>query len=172
MNKLLVLVCISLLASVQSQAQYRKMIHQTFDTDSVDQVVLQLVGDLTIETWPGNMIMTETTINIFDASSALIKHMMEAGRYAAESEQPDESLILTISSKDKEREEIKVRRKVGGKIEERTVYELVDIHVFIPEDFSFMNKEKTHWERIPEILDEGDAARLHKKEQQPKVSVP
>lgn len=158
--------------SLQTQAQYRKILHQTFEVDSVDQIVIQLIGDLTIETWPGNMVMTESTINIFDASSALVSHMMKTGRYEAQSERPEESLILTISSKDKEREEIKVRRKVGDKIEERTVYELVDVHVFVPEDFVFMNEEKTSWERKPEILDEGEAARLQNKAKQPKVSIP
>lgn len=154
MNKLVILLLFNLCVGVQSHAQYRKVIHQTFEIDSIDQVILDLVGDLQIDTWPGNIIMTETTINIFDASSGLIDHMMKAGRYESISERPNESMILTISSKDKDRKSIKVRRRVNGKLVERTVYELVDVRIFIPEDFAFMNEEHTHWERKPEIEDE------------------
>lgn len=154
MNKLIVLLLFSLCFGVQSQAQYRKVVHQTFETDSIDQIVLQLVGDLTIDTWPGNIIMTETTVNIFDASSGLVKHMMEAGRYESLSARPNESMILTIASKDQDRKDIKVRRKVDGELVERKVFELVDVRVFIPEEFAFMNEERTHWERKPDIEDE------------------
>ncbi len=162
MNKLVVLLFFSLFLGVQSHGQYRKVVHQTFETDSVDQIVIQLVGDLVIESWPGNIIMTETTVNIFDASSGLVKHMMKAGRYESISERPNESMILTITSKDQDRRDIKVRRKVGGELVERKVFELVDVRVFIPEDFTFMNEEKTHWERKPEIEDETEAEQLQK----------
>ena len=45
-----------------ASAQLTKVLHQTFEIDSVENVSISVVGEYEIEKWAGNNILTETKI--------------------------------------------------------------------------------------------------------------
>lgn len=156
--------------------QYRRVFHKTYEvSDSVDMISFDLAGDIVYETWSGNVIMTETAVELMDASPSIFDHFEKIGRYdilvvtsdtVEVANNPTDSLLyeeavamydssqvqqpkmeLELFSKDKIRESIQLRRNVDGNIVERTVQEWVQVRVFIPEDFESQNEQKTQWLR-------------------------
>jgi len=109
-----------------AQAQYEKILHQTFLLEEVDLVALNIAGDVAIEKWAGNTILTETNVKIFDSSRGIINYFIKAGRYDIEQEEFGTKGIR-LTSKDNIRRPIKTQ--TGECREEITV------RVFVPEDF-------------------------------------
>jgi len=114
------LVCIAFAAMAQNQ----KYIHQTFELDTATSLVLDIHGDFVVEEWVGSSIMVETRASLYDASSDIFEHFLEAGRYEIESKLENGALML--SSKDKVRAPIKTSKGVCR--------EEVQVRIFIPED--------------------------------------
>ncbi len=174
----LLVVIGALFLQTELSAQYRRVFHETFEvSDSIDLISFDLAGDIAYETWSGNVIMTETAVELMDASTNIFDHFEKIGRYdilvlssdtdstktslnqtadslyAEAVAMYDSSLIqapqleLEVFSKDKIRESIQLRRNIDGKIVERTVQEWVQVRVFIPEVFESKNENNTAWQR-------------------------
>lgn len=113
-----------LFISMNAVAQHQKYIHQTFELDTATTLVLDLYGEFVIEKWVGSSVMIETKASLYDASEAVFEHFLEQGRYLTEVTL--EAGVLKLTSKDKERKEIKT--SAGPRREE------VQVRVFIPKN--------------------------------------
>ncbi|MEM9917849.1 MAG: hypothetical protein AAF990_07125 [Bacteroidota bacterium] len=126
MNKALLTLSFCLFLISSSFAQLSKTLHQNFPLEGFAELQVDVFGgQYEVEKWAGNTILTETVIEIFDASPAIFKHFLEAGRYELEGLADEKSFKLT--SKDMQRKPI--RSKNGE------CYEFVKIRLYIPEDF-------------------------------------
>ncbi len=129
--RFLFLLTVGLLSFQTINAQLSQVIHQTFDIDEATSISLNLVGEYEIEKWPGNTIMTETSVQIYDATPSILKHFISAGRYEILGESTDDSYGLT--AKDSERKAIQTRRG--------DCYEFIKMRVFVPEDFDVVDQK-------------------------------
>ena len=112
-----------------AQAQLTKVLHQTFEIDSVDKITLDLYGEFTVEKWAGNTILTETKIEIYDASPGIFKFFIEEkGRYDIIAE--IDGMTASIFSNDSERKTIK------NKQTDTECFELIKLKILVPEDFN------------------------------------
>jgi hypothetical protein len=124
--KILLTALFTFLAAAATFAQVEKTIHQTFDIGESKSIVLDLAGDYSIHPWAGNTLMTETKVELYDASPAIMNHVYEKEqRYKIESDTLGGTIKLI--SFDKKREAIRTR---SG-----TCTEIVHIKVFVPENF-------------------------------------
>ncbi len=130
--RLLITLAIGLLSFQTINAQLSQVIHQTFDIDEAASVSIDLVGEYEIEKWAGNTIMTETSIQIYDATPSILKYFVRTGRYEILGKDNDSS--YNLSAKDTERKTIKTKRG--------ECYEFVKIRVFVPEDFDIDNPKQ------------------------------
>jgi len=112
-----------------ANAQLTKMIHQTFETAEANRIELNLYGEYEIEKWAGNTIMTETSIELYEASNNILKHFTEAGRWDIEEDQSETSVKLT--SVDLERRTL--RTKAGE------CFEIIKMKIYVPEEFKIVN---------------------------------
>ncbi len=133
-QKILYTFCSLVLFCNLSYAQLEKTIHQTFDISSTDAVTFELVGDSTlIIPWAGNNILTETTIELYDASPSILKHFVEKeNRYVIEADTT--AGIFKLYNVDKERKPIRTR---SGECPE-----IVHIRVFVPENFELQDDKR------------------------------
>ncbi len=124
MKKWLIMMVASLAgASLWGQAQ--KTFHDTFQLDSVKTIQLDMYGETKVQAWPGNNIMIETRIKLYDASDVILGHFIDAGRYKVEAQ--EEGDVLRLVSLDKERKTIKTKRG--------ECFEEVNTIVYMPESF-------------------------------------
>ncbi|HFA51103.1 MAG TPA: hypothetical protein ENJ95_18985 [Bacteroidetes bacterium] len=117
-----------------SFSQLEKTIHQTFDVSQSNAISFDLVSDSTvIVPWAGNNVLTETKIELYDASPSILKHFIEKDqRYAIQADST--SGVFRLSSVKMKREPI--RTKNGE------CYENVQIRLFVPDDFELQGKNK------------------------------
>ena len=141
-NKMLVnriIATIALLFVVQlGFAQLQKTIHKTFQIDSAEVITLELYGEYQIETWAGDNILTETKIQVFNASKTILNFLLENGRYDIKMELLEKTLLL--QSKYQNRTPIKT--KVGES------KEVVNLRIFIPD--TFVASGNNRWIKIEE----------------------
>ena len=115
-----------LFLSHTASAQLEKTIHQVFEVGENQRISLNLAGEVTLVPWAGNTIMTETKVELHEASPSILKHFIEVEqRYAIESESSSDGLLLY--SHDQERKEIRTRTGICP--------EIVHVRVFIPDEF-------------------------------------
>ncbi len=120
-----IMVMVLGLMSLSLWSQSQKSFHDTFQLDSVKTIHLDLYGEPEVQAWPGNNIMIETKIKLYDASDVVLNHFVEAGRYKVEAlEEGDQ---LKLSSLDKERKSIKTTRG--------ECFEEVNTIVYMPNNF-------------------------------------
>ena len=82
MSQRLPILLILLLGGLNlASAQLTKTIHNSFEVDSLTQIDFNLDGEYTISYWEGNTILTETNIELYDASPNIFKHFIKMGRY-------------------------------------------------------------------------------------------
>lgn len=118
-------------------AQIQKTVHQSFDfPDTVRVISFHLAGDYVVETWPGNVVMSETRINLYNGSRGMLEYMLKNKRYELEGGVGRDS--LTIRSVVMERPDI---RTSDG----QQVTELLDIRIFIPKNF--VEEKEGYWRR-------------------------
>ena len=130
MKKAVTVILFAFLAVSSVQAQLEKILHQSFDLTSINNITLDLYGEYEIEKWAGNSILTETTVQVYDASIGIFKHFVENGRYGIEANLENE--LITLTSKDKERTAI--RTKKGE------CYEFIKVRIFVPDDFKIVDQ--------------------------------
>jgi hypothetical protein len=177
------LLSVFLLAQINVSAQYRQVIHKTFElTDSTMAIEFKISGEVTYQTWSGNVVMTETAIELLDASASIFTQFIKDGRYEILAATPSankapiapaDSLLyaearatydstqlkrlnntLSIFSKIQIRPTVKVTRSIEGNRVERPIQEWVQVKVFIPEEFEPKNEARTFWLRKPEEKEE------------------
>lgn len=120
-----------LFISISANAQLRKTVHQTFEVGEARNINLDVYGEYEIEAWPGNTIMSETKIELYDASPHILKFFMEEKeRYMFTLSGAGEASINLISN-DKERRSIQYRGQ--------ECFEQVKVKLYIPEDFEAVN---------------------------------
>lgn len=122
-----------------SSAQLAESIHQSFEMDDYNSVYINLKGEVEVETWAGNTVLTETKIKLYDASKGILDYFIKLGRY--EIETTNSSSRINLKSKDI------VRRPIRTKNGE--CYEEVKVRVFLPDDFEA--ETKTVWVRKKEV---------------------
>ena len=120
------LFSVLILLGQSANAQLSKVLHQTFEIDEVSTISLNLVGEYEIEKWAGNSILTETSIELYDAKPGIFEHFIKEGRYEIVSDINEGSAAL--SSKDSERKTIKTKRG--------DCYEFIKLKIFVPDDFN------------------------------------
>lgn len=124
MSKLIPLAMLMLFA-LTAEAQLQKILHQSFEIEEINSISLDLHGEYELEKWAGNTILTETSIQLYDANPNILKFLIKNGRYEIESDSEGETFKL--ESKDKQRRSIKTK--------EGECFEFVNLKIFIPEDF-------------------------------------
>ena len=116
-----------LLCTSLAQAQLEKTIHQTFFIEDFSSISVELVSDsMAIVPWAGNTILTETKVELYEASPSILAHFMEKEqRYAIEADTTGGAFQLY--SVNQERKPIRTR---FGECPE-----IVYIRVFVPDNF-------------------------------------
>jgi len=133
-QKLLLTLFTFLMCNTIAHAQLEKTIHQTFEIGNTDAVTFELISDTTlIVPWAGNNILTETKIELYDASPSILKHFVEKeSRYVIEADTTGGNFKLY--SDNKERKPIRTR---SGECPE-----IVQIRVFVPENFELQDNKR------------------------------
>ncbi|HHH50245.1 MAG TPA: hypothetical protein ENK52_04625 [Saprospiraceae bacterium] len=126
----IVIAC--LLFSGVGSAQVEKILHATFDVDTLEALSFDITGEYVIEKWAGNMILIETVVKLYDANSNVLKFFIKEGRYDLELKM--ENGISSLSSKNNRSHPIKTSK---GECVEETF-----IKVLIPENFKIENDKK------------------------------
>ena len=126
------------LSSSSLLAQLKHTQHQTFVLDSINQVRINLVDPFTVEVWAGNQVMTETQVQLYQASESVLKFFLKNERYTIV---PDSNSVasLVLQSKDTVRKPIKTK---FGEAEER-----ISVRIFVPKNFE--QKGDQLWARPP-----------------------
>jgi hypothetical protein len=113
-------------------AQTDKVLHQTFSTETTDEVALNIAGNYTVETWAGMDIMTETHISIQTKNRSILDSFIKEGRYEVEAKSAEKSLELF--SKKKNRGTISTSQGL--------IAEEVTITIYVPEEFDIIDNNK------------------------------
>lgn len=124
--KLFLTSVLTLLSITFTFAQLEKTIHQTFEAGEATEINLDLYGAFEIEFWAGNNILTETKIELHNASPSILNHFIEKEkRYEIEADTA--GTTLSLYSHDKKRETIRTRTG--------ECFEIARLKVFIPEKY-------------------------------------
>lgn len=139
MSKLIPLAMLMLFA-LTAEAQLQKILHQSFELDEIENITLDLHGEYEIEVWEGNTILTETSVQLYDANPNILKFLVKNGRYEIESN--GDGGTINLISKDKTRRAIKTK--------EGECFEFVNLKIFIPEDFNIVSNKSLQRTLDPE----------------------
>lgn len=131
-------------ATLVSNAQAKKIIHQTFMVEDYQQLNVDLYEEeYEVAFWQGNTVLTETQITLENGFKHLLDfHVDSLSRY--EIVESNEADVLTLSSFDKNRMTIAI--KYNGS--ELYPNEIVRIKIYIPNVFEesgqhiYIRKEK------------------------------
>ncbi len=126
-NKKIITFLPLLLCFLHLQAQLEKTIHQTFFIADASSITVELIGDsIAIVPWAGNTILTETKIELYDASPSILAHFTDKEkRYVIDADtSANQFRLFNIQQ---ERKPIRTRH---GECPE-----IVHIRVFVPENF-------------------------------------
>jgi len=119
--------------TLSAQAQFEKILHQTFDVEEYNQIDFDFAGEYEIEQWAGNVVLTETKVQLYDASRSIFDYYVnKAERYKIKSEDKGKSILIRNSQAEKK----SIRTKTGE------CYEIVKMRVFVPEDFTIASQTK------------------------------
>jgi hypothetical protein len=113
-----------------AQAQVKKILHQSFEIEGIDNVKLDFAGGYDIVAWAGNSILIETNIELYSASRDIYNHFKKEGRYDVAADTAIN--LINLRSVDKERKPIRTSKG--------ECFEIVRVRILIPEDFNIMNK--------------------------------
>jgi len=62
-------------------AQQQRTLHQTFEIEEVERINFNLYDEIEFEKWAGNTILTETKVEVHDATKGIFDHFVNGGRY-------------------------------------------------------------------------------------------
>lgn len=137
--KAILLLPAILLFSQISSAQLSKVLHQSFEIDSTLNINLNLFGDYEIHYWEGNTVLTETTVELSDASPNILKHFIKMGRY--QMEMNSNQTAVNFDHKDLVRKPIYTKNGQA--------WENIALKVYIPDVFSSMDDK--HFTKTEEL---------------------
>ena len=63
--------------SIGLQAQHEKILHSSFDIEDAASIQLNIYGEHTFEKWEGNTVLTETTVQLHDASPSVLNIILK-----------------------------------------------------------------------------------------------
>jgi len=115
---------------VSSHAQLSRTFHHSFEIDSIDQINLNLEGEYEINYWPGNTVLTETNVELYDASPNIFKHFIKIGRYNIEYQENGTS--GTVKHSQLQRKPIYTA--------DGQCWEVIKLKIFIPDNFESMGE--------------------------------
>lgn len=116
-----------LLAPPSARGQYVSSIHETIEADSASAITLDFVGEVEAFNWPGNTVLVETDVRMFNTTEGAFNFFVEEDeRYAVASELRGGT--LRIYNAKPERRPIKSRR---GLAEEE-----VKVRIHVPDRFA------------------------------------
>lgn len=138
LKSLSMLMLFLLSGSLSLSAQLKHTQHQTFQLDSINQVEIDLVDPFTVETWAGNQLMTETQVQLYQASESVLQFFLKNERYTIVTDSAATNM-MSLLSKDTERKRIRTK---FGECEER-----IAVRVFVPKNFE--QKSDKVWARPP-----------------------
>ena len=117
-----------------ANAQLTKMLHQTFEVDSVDRITISIVGEYEIVKWAGNNVLTETKVEIYDTTPGTFKYLIEEKkRYEIVAE--IDNMTASFFSFDSKRAPIK-KRDSDDEENYKESFELIKVKIFVPDDFN------------------------------------
>jgi len=130
-----------------TQGQVKKILHQSFELETYNDVKLDLFGEYEIVEWAGNSVLIETSIELYSASRDVYDFFKGEGRYDLEIDSTATGgQLIHLQSVDKERKPIKYR---GNEC-----FEIVRVRILIPEDFEIIDQNNlTRKEPIKEEED-------------------
>ncbi|HEB62533.1 MAG TPA: hypothetical protein ENI82_05210 [Bacteroidetes bacterium] len=135
-----------------ANAQVEKILHATFNIDTLETLSFDIAGEYHIEKWAGNMILAETVVKLYDANSHILDYFIKEGRYDLELKM--ENGITSLVSKNNRSHPIKTSK---GECFEETFIKLL-----IPEDFNIENdkkivRESKEEEEVPTTSTDGNS---------------
>lgn len=119
-------------------AQLKHIQHETFLLDTLDQVHINVVDPFVVEHWAGNRVMTETQVQLYQASENVLEFFRKQGRYNIQQDTSRKD-ALVLFSQDTERKPLRTKH---GDCEER-----IKVRIFLPENFT--KKSDRIWIRPP-----------------------
>lgn len=126
LQKLLVL-SLFLVSSTFASGQLEKVIHHTFDPTDFAEIEISLLEEYELLTWSGNQILTETYIELYSASTEILRFFIEEKkRY--EILVNTESGSMVLQSSDQVRQPILYRGTECS--------EFVKTKIYIPDSFT------------------------------------
>ena len=137
--KAILLLPAFLLFSQISSAQLSKVLHQSFEIDSTENIHLNLFGDYEVHYWEGNTVLTETTVELSDASPNILKHFIKMGRY--DTEMNSKQNAVHFDHKDLVRKPIYTKNGQA--------WENIALKVYVPDVFSSMDDK--HFTKTDEL---------------------
>ena len=91
---------------------------------------MDIYGDYELIPWAGDHILTETNIQLYEASEGILEHFLKIGRYEMVIDSTEGRFSLV--SKDKERRSVKTSKG--------ECYEFVNTKVFVPDAYGIVDK--------------------------------
>ncbi len=120
-------------ANTLLQAQSQRVLHQTFEVNGIEEIHLDLYGEVELIPWAGAQIMSETQVRLEGAPPHVLKFFIEEKeRYKIEGVLGPDYFVL--QSVDKTRPQIIYKSN--------ECYEEVKIRLFIPEEFEISEDGK------------------------------
>ncbi|MBP7821666.1 MAG: hypothetical protein KA010_02005 [Saprospiraceae bacterium] len=111
--------------SFNLQAQIEKTKHFVFNLDSISTIKINVSDEFVVDFWPGNTMLIETNIQLFDANPNIFKSNDKEGRYDFLSSVNAQE--LTIYPK------FTSRKTLQSKTQQ--LYEIVKLKLYISEEF-------------------------------------
>ena len=136
MRSLGIFLFLSIFGGTLVSGQVQRILHQEFAvSDSTTEIKAALYGDYVVKPWPGNNVLLESQIKLYNATEGILELYLVAGRYELLSEYQGPVLLLT--ARDQEHLPIKTNRGES--------FEDLQQRLFIPEDF--VEVARGHWRR-------------------------
>jgi len=126
MNKLLFFstLCCAFFLCNGLVAQTATKVHQSFALSDVKNVTIDIAYPYVVETWDGNTILLETTIDIDNAPPTLVKMFLGAGRYKVIDQLSNDRVQFKLQSMSRKQ----VLTSKGPCVEK------IKMHFYVPKD--------------------------------------
>lgn len=115
--------------SLSLQAQIKHTFHNTYELEEIETIELEVVGEIEFVKWKGTSLMTETIIELGNATKGILRHLLNKQRY--DLTDASEGTMLRIESVTKERKAVITR---SGTCDEH-----VGVIIYVPKDFEVRN---------------------------------
>ncbi len=128
-NKAILPFILALCFALNLSGQIRHTFHNTYELEEIESIQLDVVGEVKFIKWKGTSLMTETIIELGNATKGILRHLLNKQRY--ELTDNSDGTTLTIESVTKERKAVITQH---GSCDE-----YVGITIYVPKDFEVMN---------------------------------